>query len=161
MNAQSLHHASGATLDRWAGAFLPEAARALPAARRQALLEAVRGNLSTLSDLARELEPFVEDRLDFEAEARAALEAPRARELCESLAGALDGLAEWSGEQVKSAVQSLGRSMGLKGRELFQPVRAALTGRTHGPQLPLIAELLGRERCAARLRAAFQTKGDR
>ena len=31
------------------------------------------------------------------------------------------------------------------------PVRAALTGRTHGPELPLVAELLGAERCERRL----------
>jgi glutamyl/glutaminyl-tRNA synthetase len=42
----------------------------------------------------------------------------------------------------------------VKGRELFQPLRAALTGRTHGPELPLVAELLGRERCVARLERA-------
>ena len=47
----------------------------------------------------------------------------------------------------------MGKAAGLKGRELFQPVRAALTGRTHGPELPRVAELLGRERCVARLRA--------
>jgi nondiscriminating glutamyl-tRNA synthetase len=159
MNAHVLHHADGARLDGWAGAFLPDAARALPEARRRALLEAVRGNLATLADLPRELAPFVDPALEFESEALAALAAPRAGELCEALAGALEGLAEWSGEQVKSAVQSLGKTLGLKGRELFQPVRAALTGRTHGPELPLIAELLGRERCVARLRAVLQKKG--
>jgi nondiscriminating glutamyl-tRNA synthetase len=47
---------------------------------------------------------------------------------------------------LKSAIQSLGKRLGIKGRDLFQPVRAALTGRTHGPELPLLGELLGRER---------------
>jgi nondiscriminating glutamyl-tRNA synthetase len=42
----------------------------------------------------------------------------------------------------------------VKGRDLFQPVRAALTGRTHGPELPLVAELLGRDRCVERLTRA-------
>ena len=49
---------------------------------------------------------------------------------------------------------TLGRRLARKGRDLFQPVRAALTGRTHGPELPLLAELLGRARCIERLRAA-------
>src|SRR5207247_920558 len=39
-------------------------------------------------------------------------------------------------------------------RELFQPVRAALTGRTHGPELPMLAEFLQRDRCIERLRRA-------
>ncbi|MGH2668722.1 MAG: glutamate--tRNA ligase, partial [bacterium] len=131
----------------------PPAAHALDPARRASLLEAIRGNLGTLADLPGELAPFVEEPLDFEPAAGAALAGARAAELCEALASALDGLAPWSGEQVKSAVQSVGRSMGLGGRDLFQPVRAALTGRTHGPELPLVAELLGRDRCVARLRA--------
>jgi glutamyl-tRNA synthetase len=153
MNAHLLHHASGASLEAWSGAFLPAPARALEPARRVALLEAVRGNLATLADLPGELAPFVEPGLQFEPDAAAALRGARVAELCDALATALEHLAQWSGEQVKSAVQSVGTGAGLKGRELFQPVRAALTGRTHGPELPLVAELLGRERCLARLRA--------
>jgi nondiscriminating glutamyl-tRNA synthetase len=153
VNAHVLHHASGAQLEAWGEAFLPAGARAFAPERRVALLEAVRGNLSTLLDLPGELAPFLEEPLRFEPEARAALAGARAPELCAALASALERLAPWSGEQVKSAVQSVGKSVGLKGRELFQPVRAALTGRTHGPELPLVAELLGRDLCLARLRA--------
>jgi nondiscriminating glutamyl-tRNA synthetase len=160
VNAHYLHHATGAALDAAGQAFLPPEARALAPARRMSLLEAIRGNLATLADLPRELAPFLDEALVFEPEARAALDAPRAAELCDALAGALEGLAEWNGEQVKSAVQSQGRSLGVKGRDLFQPVRAALTGRTHGPELPLVAEQLGRARCVARLRAAARvTRG--
>jgi nondiscriminating glutamyl-tRNA synthetase len=156
VNAHYLHHADGAQLRAWADSFLPEAARALDPARLEALLAGVRGNLATLADLPRELAPFLDQPLVREPEAEAALASEAAAGLCDLLAGALADLAEWSGEQVKSAVQSAGRALGLKGRELFQPVRAALTGRTHGPELPLVAELLGRDRCVARLREAAQ-----
>ena len=57
-------------------------------------------------------------------------------------------------DEVQQGETSLGKRLGIKGRDLFQPVRAALTGRTHGPELPLLGELLGRERCIARLRSA-------
>ncbi|HEY2953623.1 MAG TPA: glutamate--tRNA ligase [Candidatus Eisenbacteria bacterium] len=154
VNAHYLHTATGAQLREWGAEFLPPAALALDRARLEALLQAVRGNLSTLADLAGELGPFLDDPPAFEPEARAALESARGREVCASLAAALEPLASWSGEAVKSALQSLGARLGIKGRELFQPVRAALTGRTHGPELPLLAELLGRERCLARLMAA-------
>jgi nondiscriminating glutamyl-tRNA synthetase len=144
----------------WGAEFLPPAARALASgstadrARLEVLLHGIRGNLSTLADLPNELSPFLDDAVSFEAEARAAIESPRGREVCASLASELEPLASWSGEAVKSAIQSLGMRLGIKGRDLFQPVRAALTGRTHGPELPLLAELLGRDRCLARLRAA-------
>ena len=38
-------------------------------------------------------------------------------------------LADWSADAVKSALQRVGKNLGLKGRELFQPVRVAVTGR--------------------------------
>jgi nondiscriminating glutamyl-tRNA synthetase len=158
VNAHYLHAASGAELLAWGNEFLPPAARAQAGsaterARLEALLHGIRGNLSTLADLPGELAPFLDDAVALEPEARAALDAPRGREVCAVLAADLEPLASWSGEAVKSALQSLGKRLGLKGRELFQPVRAALTGRTHGPELPLVAELLGRERCLARLKA--------
>jgi len=157
VNAHYLHHAGGAQLRVWAEPFLPPAARSLEPARLEALLTAVRGNLATLADLALELGPFLAAEPEFEPEARAALAAEPARALCAALAADLEGLAEWSGETVKSAIQSAGRRLGLKGRDLFQPVRAALTGRTHGPELPLVADLIGRDRVVARLRSASQS----
>jgi nondiscriminating glutamyl-tRNA synthetase len=157
VNAHYLHHASGAQLAAWAGPFLPAEARALPPARLEALLLAVRGNLATLADLPAELVPFLAAEPGFEDDARAALSSDGARALCAALAGDLEALAEWSGETVKSAIQSAGKRLGLKGRDLFQPVRAALTGRTHGPELPLVADLIGRERAVARLRSASRS----
>jgi len=183
VNAHYLHHASGAALLEWGAEFLPPAAKVLlggeasstsvtqgaaaaggskgsamesrtDRARLEALLHGIRGNLGTLADLPRELAPFLDDAPAFEPDARAALDGPRGREVCAALAAELEPLAWWSGEALKSALQSLGKRLGLKGRDLFQPVRAALTGRTHGPELPLLAELLGRERCLARLKAA-------
>lgn len=153
-NAHVLHHAGGAELARWAGDALPPAARALPPAERERLLEAVRGNLATLGDLAGELAPFLDERPALEPDAAAALAPAAARALCGELAAALEGLADWSGEGVKSTIRTVGARLGLKGRELYQPARAALTGRVHGPELPLVAGLIGRERCVRRLRDA-------
>jgi nondiscriminating glutamyl-tRNA synthetase len=161
MNAHWLHQASGAELTAWveaagadAPAFLPKAARSWPEATRLHILEGVRGNLATLADLPGELAPFLEDEPALEPAARDALGAPGAAAVCAGAATALAALADWSAEGVKSAVRSLAPALGVKGRELFQPIRAALTGRTHGPELPLVAELLGRERCVARLERA-------
>jgi nondiscriminating glutamyl-tRNA synthetase len=161
MNAHWLHHASGATILQWAaraGAdapeFIPAAARAWPREMLERVVEGVRGNLATLAELPGELAPFLEDPPALEAAAEEALGAPRAAAVCSAAAAALAALADWRAEGVKSALHALAPALGVKGRELFQPIRAALTGRTHGPELPLVAELLGRERCVARLERA-------
>ena len=161
MNAHWLHHASGATILAWveragedAKRFLPAPAAAWPRATLEHVLEGVRGNLATLADLPFELAPFLSELPVVEPEAEEALGAPRAAAVCAATAAALAALAEWRADAVKSAIQSVAPALGVKGRELYQPVRAALTGRTHGPELPLIAELLGRERSLARLQRA-------
>jgi glutamyl-tRNA synthetase len=161
MNAHWLHHASGATIAGWAAhagadapAFVPPAARAWPRETLERVLEALRGNLATLAELPGELAPFLEDPPAVEPAAADALGAPRAAAVCAAAATGLAALADWRAEGVKSVFHALAPALGVKGRELFQPIRAALTGRTHGPELPLVAELLGRERCVARLERA-------
>jgi nondiscriminating glutamyl-tRNA synthetase len=153
-NAQTLHHADGATLRAWGESFLPDSARGLATSELEELLELVRGNLMTLADIPAELSPFLDDELDVEAEANDSLQATEAQELVGGLAADIERLAEWSGQGFKSALLARGKQLGLKGRKLFLPVRAALTGRTHGPELPHVAERLGQSRCVARLRAA-------
>ena len=49
-------------------------------------------------------------------------------------------------------IDGLKAATGLKGKALFQPLRLALTGREHGPELKHLLPLLGRERALARLR---------
>jgi glutamyl-tRNA synthetase len=48
---------------------------------------------------------------------------------------------------------ALKESSGRKGRQLFLPLRLALTGRDHGPDMVALLPLIGRERALARLRA--------
>ncbi len=151
VNAHVLHHGSRAELLAWGADWLPEGARDLAREDLGRLLEAVRGNLTTLADLPVELEPFLAERPVLEPGAGAVLAGASARALCGETARALADLAEWSEEGVKSALRSVGARLGVKGRELYQPIRVALTGRTHGPELPLVAALLGRARCVARL----------
>jgi glutamyl/glutaminyl-tRNA synthetase len=154
VNAHVLHHAAGATLRQWSEPFLTDAARALPESRLIALLELVRGNLATLADVPREVEPFLDAGAPLEPDARDALGQPQAADVLIAVAADLEGLADWNAERVKSAVQSAGKRLGARGPQLFNPIRAALTGRTHGPELVQIAAWLGQNATVERLRAA-------
>jgi nondiscriminating glutamyl-tRNA synthetase len=156
-NAQTLHHAPGSRLRAWGEPFLPAFARDAGAETLERWLETVRGNLTTLADLPAELAPFDAPAPAPDDDARAALAGARAPEVLAALAAEWGALAEWRAERIKSALSHVGAQLGVKGRDLFQPVRAALTGRTHGPELPAMAEGIGRERSVARLEAAAQT----
>ncbi|WP_291510352.1 glutamate--tRNA ligase [Acidithiobacillus sp.] len=57
-------------------------------------------------------------------------------------------------EDWKAWVAALQEASGRRGRALFQPLRAALTGRLHGPELAGWCALMGSERCRQRLAQA-------
>ena len=100
---------------------------------------AIRGNLNRLDDARewwevcrRPLAPVVTE---------AELLAVAADHLPQDLAS---GFSDW--------IETLRELTGRKGKALFHPLRLALTGREHGPELKHLLPLLDRERAQARLR---------
>jgi glutamyl-tRNA synthetase len=57
----------------------------------------------------------------------------------------------WGGDTWAAWTGTLKRLTGRKGRALFLPLRLALTGADHGPELKVLLPLIGRDRAAARL----------
>jgi glutamyl/glutaminyl-tRNA synthetase len=69
-------------------------------------------------------------------------------------AAVLTRLPDWNEDALRDAVKEIAATSGLKGRALYEPLRRALTGREHGPPLPAVLFVQGRERVLAGLRAA-------
>lgn len=57
----------------------------------------------------------------------------------------------WSGETFRAWAGAVKDATGRKGRALFMPLRLALTGLDHGPELAPLLPLIGRSRVLARL----------
>ena len=104
---------------------------------------AVRGNLTVFADVhdwwtivAGEITPLIaaEDR-DFIATA-AQLLPP----------------SPWHSETWKAWTDAVKAKTGRKGKALFMPLRQALTGLDHGPELALLLPLIGHDRAMARLK---------
>ncbi len=132
LNARTLHHLDFAAVADRLRVLAPEA--------DETFWLAVRGNLSTLAEAADwwkvargPLEPLIEDR-EFAARAAALLPA-------EPLTGT-----SW-----KAWTSAVSAATGRKGKALFQPLRLALTGREHGPEMQNLLPLIGRARAQARL----------
>ncbi len=66
----------------------------------------------------------------------------------------------WARAELKEELAAAGQEAGLKGRPLYHPVRAALTGAVQGPDVPDVAYILGRETTAARLAAGLAAAED-
>ena len=61
---------------------------------------------------------------------------------------------DWAAEPWRSLTEQVKQSSGKKGRELFHPLRLALTGRESGPEMAGLVAAMGRDRAVRRLEAA-------
>lgn len=59
------------------------------------------------------------------------------------------------GIDLKTILQELKNKLGISGKSLFLPIRIALTGEEHGPELAHIASLLGKEKMLSRVHSAI------
>ena len=120
-----------------------QVATRLPPAMTEAGWIAVRGNLATLAQAA-----------DWQA----VIDGPVAGVVVDDdrgfLAAAADGLSglDWDGDIWARWIGVLKASSDRKGKALFQPLRQALTGRDHGPEMAALLPLIGRDAALARLR---------
>jgi glutamyl-tRNA synthetase len=58
---------------------------------------------------------------------------------------------DWTGDPWHALTSALKEATGRKGKPLFLPLRRALTGRDHGPDMAALLPLIGRARAVARL----------
>jgi nondiscriminating glutamyl-tRNA synthetase len=119
-----------------------------------AALRAVRTEIERLGDLPALLAPLADEGLPENDEARSVLREPGARAVLGEARAALSQADPWTAGACRDALARAGRAAGARGRALYMPVRVALTGRMHGPELPLVLEAMGRERALERLERA-------
>jgi glutamyl-tRNA synthetase len=106
----------------------------------------IRGNLERLADFAAWL-PVLHGEID----------PPELghdeRLVVREAAGAAQGL-DWSAEPWRALADAVKAASGKKGRELFHPLRLALTGRESGPEMAGMVARIGKDRALRRLEAA-------
>jgi nondiscriminating glutamyl-tRNA synthetase len=137
---------------------IAQAPEASDAAWLMLLAEAIADHVEVLTDVAPAAAALLDDAVQLQDGMQDALADASSRDLV----AALSSIAESSGDMpalaratTRDALSDLGKRFGLKGRALFRPIRAAVTGREHGIELPLLLPLLGPRRVAARIRSAL------
>ena len=105
---------------------------------------------------------FFVGEVDYDAEALKMLVA-RKRTAAETAAAferlleeTLDPLLEWNASSVEAALRSFLEASGWSPKELFMPIRVAVTGRPATPPLFETMAVLGKEICRRRLRRAVE-----
>jgi glutamyl-tRNA synthetase len=82
------------------------------------------------------------------------LAKPGVRELLFDIAERFSDVAEWKCENLENTVKELSQGNGMG--PWVHPIRVAVSGRTEGPGLFEMLQLLGRERTISRIRAAAE-----
>ncbi len=115
----------------------------LPAGIDDAAWAVLRPNLSTLADAA-DWWSVVKGPVAAKPEPEDRAFLIRAAELLSD--------ADWSNNPWADITAALKAESGRKGKALFRPLRLALTGREHGPEMAGMLQLIGKESAIARLR---------
>jgi glutamyl/glutaminyl-tRNA synthetase len=138
--------------------FAAELGEALARREMKADAEAVRQAASLVQERSRTLEEAAELLRflfqDVEPDEKAAKALQGQEEYLAAVADRLAGLKEWKAGEIEEALRAIREERELSSRKAFQPIRAAVTGRTVTPPLFESMALLGRDRTLGRLRAA-------
>jgi glutamyl-tRNA synthetase len=148
-------HLLNVSLEDFAAAARPfvEAAGLPVPENYQAVIAAVKDKVRLFGDVPAAVDFLLKDDFENDAEAVAKVRGNAAAGgLLASLATALDAISDWSADAAKAALAETATAAGAKPGQLMFPLRVALSGRAHGPDLGDVLDLLGKDRCVKRVR---------
>lgn len=119
------------------------------------VLQTMADTVETLSEFPATCSLFFEKELPpLSEEARGELADSRVQNVLRSVCQRLLEMSEWTPASIKEALQETARNLSVSPKEVFHPVRLALTGRNKGPELHKLISLLSREEIRKRMRAS-------
>lgn len=156
MNTQYLLSMS---LDRFTALSLPFIEKAgIPYSNEadlKAVLAIVKEKTKQLNEVPDRISFFFTEDYSFEEEAvEKAFRVPGALDKIRALADRYEASTTWAAESIEATLKATATELGWKNKELIHPTRIAVSGRSVGPSLYHMMEVLGKERTVARMRKA-------
>jgi glutamyl/glutaminyl-tRNA synthetase len=125
-------------------------------------VEIAQDKISTLTEFWPLTRFFFDGPVDDPAAREKVIEAPGAREALAQARAALADVPEpWNEERVQGALDDVAARLGVKRKQVFQPLRVALTGTTVSPGIFETVTLLGRDETLARVDHALNGRKGR
>ena len=94
---------------------------------------------------------FFQDHLELDDAAKEVLSGEGVPTVLAAFKAQLEGLETVDAASVLAAIKAVQKETGIKGKNLWMPIRVAVSGMVHGPELPETVELLGKEKALAHL----------
>ncbi len=120
------------------------------------LVEAIRDHLVCLSDVTRHMDVFFREAV-YEEEALQALEEEGVMTVLQQFRDELPQFSEPI--EAKDFIKAMVKKLKLKPKNVYMPLRSALSGQTHGPELPFLILIWGRDECLRRIDNAIAKIG--
>ncbi|MDO5754748.1 MAG: glutamate--tRNA ligase [Tissierellia bacterium] len=116
----------------------------------QFIAKTFQDSLSKLSDIVPQSRFLFED-MEMEEDGKKLMD-DNAKVLRDAFVEELNGIDEVDEEFSKGVMKKIQKKTGIKGKNLFMPVRAMISGNLHGPELANIIEILGKDKLLERLK---------
>jgi len=121
------------------------------------VMAATREYISYAAQVVDHVEVFFNDNIEFEnAEAREVLQDADVPPVFTAFQTKLNELDTVEPASVKTLLKAITKELKLGGKKVFMPIRVALTGKMHGPELIDIIPLLGKERVLKRVQTTLE-----
>lgn len=120
------------------------------------LMETVQDSLDSLEQVPASTSFLFEDYKIEEEDALEQLKKDSAPLVIQGMKDQLAEVEEIDREFAKKLMKNIQKATGVKGKDLFMPARAAISGNVHGPDLSSIIYLLGKEEILVRLEKVKQ-----
>lgn len=118
-----------------------------------AVMAAVKEKVRLLGEVPAAVDFLLKDEFGYDDEAVAKVRGnAAAKDLLARLGHAFDATSDWSADVAKAALNEVAKDAGAKPGQLMFPLRVALSGRSHGPDLSDILNLLGKDLCTRRVK---------
>jgi nondiscriminating glutamyl-tRNA synthetase len=96
-------------------------------------------------------ELFFKEDIEYNEEAKEIISEEQVPEVLKVFLNEVESLEVFEAAEIKKAIKNVQKATGVKGKKLFMPIRVAVTGQAHGPELPNCIELLGKEKIKRRI----------
>jgi nondiscriminating glutamyl-tRNA synthetase len=126
------------------------------------IISAVYQRISFGDEIKSKAAIFFSDRLILEDdEAREILRKPAALAVLKAFLEKISPLDKIDIDSFRNLMKDVQEETGIKKQDLWMPIRVAITGVTHGPELPMVMEIFGKKKIENFVRQAIEIAQDK
>jgi len=160
MNAAYLRHYSTEKLQKLILPVLEKKGiKSLQGERLDCFIELIRSNIGNINEIIEYLGLISEEAFIIDTEADQVLKKNESVDIIKGFLLILKEKDYDSAGELKGALKQLSLSTGIRGKELYMPIRAAITGMTKGPELDALLNFMERDIVIKRLEQVIDRYG--